>query len=265
VGPTVSEQTLLYTWPDGWSVVRVDPAREGVLLDSKSFFLHLLAEDQVVSASSLKIYQEGNKSPQDWPRDHPIGHPFQSVGDPVEHLDRWLAFAIDMVLSAVYDRLDDPAGEAEFAQIAAPLQWDFHGQKAIRKAVRAFTERVFEGYRIDDEREDWTPGIALGKGNSRVMVPQYLLPHELWVLSNRFENQLGSGKTLKEAFTDHANFPNQGPFLNASGEQAWLDSLNWGTPAVPIDLEVYDLLDVPSPVIWPQKSFLGWYAGSKNS
>jgi len=297
-----SRYAVLYTWPDGWSVVRslpapADPNYVEIPGHLHTFSLHLLDASRW-SVSTLNFWTESARRPIDLHRDHPIGHPHRRIG-PIgsTSLKPWISFALDMILMgddeingrwgviplpfwikpSVWERLDNPEAEAEIATALLDSEdgvFDVISEIEVeidvtRKMYRFFSH-VFEGYPIlvGDDPDSHILHIALGPHKTQIINPRPALGSPcggrqnykyVWQLMNQYNQHMTCGTTLKDAFIQ-AHFPGQGSFANQVDEEAWVDSLNWGTPAMEFDLEPYELLDTPSPIIWPTEKFLGWYS-----
>lgn len=277
-----SRWALLYTWPDGWSVVRSLPLDPNYVVPDgyRGTFSLLLRDAEGSIVSTLNMWSEVEyRSAQSNQSDYPARHPILQIGDASAHTKRWLAFALDMILmgrddingrwgviklpfwidAAVWNRMDNPKIEAEIAALAGEGQRTFEGEEALTIAVYRFFRQVFRDHEVrrgGPDRPELVFHVALGPDHTQVISPVHI--NGQWYLVDKYEHPMGNGETLKEAFAN-SHFPRQGYFYYQTKEEEWLDSLHWGSPAMDLNLEPYDLLDVSSPVIWPLAHFQAWY------
>jgi hypothetical protein len=125
----------------------------------------------------------------------------------------------------------------------------------LENLVRRFADHVFADYpRVINEitGDKW---IQLGDDLERI---DPVFEHNEWYLMGVDGFPVGRGVSLADAITV-ANFEGQGRWADEVGEDAWYSQIPHGEAAVDLNLEAYSLMDVASPVFWPQDEFVPWY------
>lgn len=295
-------QVKLYEWPDGTAVYREIERFEA------PYVLFVMEEPSGQrSKHRIEVYKDLVPTESY----HLIGNPYEQLGPGWAEREKWLAFAMDMVMlpsqtisgrwgfirlplwlkSSVFERADDLARETMIHDIGKDLyaledeyfkmekrdspSWILQAQDYRMDAARTklddlvndFVRDVFEGYQVEIDETNNSQIVSILNSHGQV-ISAFLVAYKVtpggiqWQIfdeEDRFIAVDGRGPTLKETLRT-VRLNQCGPITDEKHERAYFEEVpEYGTPTVEFDPEVYDLLEVASPVIWPQSEFLAWY------